>query len=278
MKLTLPFLIFICILLTSCNLSSGLTSATETVSLSQTISPGDRSLDTPTLIPSAPIPPTSTSSQTPKPSYTPIASSSPTMTLFPTATQTFDVLRVPTRTPESPAQCPPENPTLVPSFDVPEGICFDIQTQVLDFLNTGGRLQRIVDEFKNSASQVDLTNDGAPELTIAECNFRVYSCKNGQYQTILDADSIEGVSRILAVEDMNFDGIPELIIGGWIWPYSNASTTYYKILEWDGRQFKNLVSHPDFESRYGGGGIRNGWIYSEGYAEPGNFMQSNMSL
>jgi hypothetical protein len=166
----------------------------------------------------------------------------------------------------------------VPAFEIPPKFCLDTGSQVVDFLNAGGQAQRVVDEMTDSASLVDLTNDGIPELTNAECNFRVYSCQDGQYQTILDMGDKEGFSDILAVEDMNLNGVPELIIGGGVWPYSNAPIIYYRILEWDGQQFKNLVSHPDFRSRYGGGGIHGGWIYSEGYADPGDFMQSTMSV
>lgn len=266
------FLIFILLTLTGC------ASPSEPVLPAQTITPESRPTKTPIFTPSTTLTTIPTYTLTPKASGTPAASPSPTNTLVPSATPTFDASNVITWTPVSPAECPPENPELVPTFAFPQKLCLDVESQVLDFLNAGGQLQRVEKELYNAATQVDLTNDGVTEFTIAGCTFQVYSCMNGQYETILDIGDKEGFSHILAVEDMNLNGVPELIIGGDGGPFTNASTVYYRILEWDGQTIRNLVSHPDFRSRYNGGGIVNGWIYSDGVGREDSNIWENMSL
>jgi hypothetical protein len=160
----------------------------------------------------------------------------------------------------------------------PEKFCLDVETQVLDFLNAGGELQAVLNDLDQSATKVDLTDDGVPELAIAECSLRIYGCSQGQYVKMLDMGDREGYSRILAIKEMNLDGVPELIIGGGVQPFSNAPTMYYRILEWDGGQFRNLVEQPDFRSKYRGGGIRNNWIFSEGIGRGVDSIWEDWSL
>lgn len=244
----------------------------------------------PTLQPSLIIrTPTAIHSPTIKPSLTPRPSATielsitfaqnPTVTKTPLPSATFDASHSVRRTLSPPAQCPAENPGLVLDLQPdPQKFCLDVETQVLDFLNAGGKLQDIVNDLGRIAVKADLTNDGVPELAIAECKFRIYGCSEGQYTKMLDMGDREGYSRVLAIKDMNLDGVPELIIGGGVQPFSNAPTMYYRILEWEDRQFRNLIDQPDFESSYRGGGIRNNWIYSEGVGRGVDSIWENWSM
>jgi tetratricopeptide (TPR) repeat protein len=222
-------------------------------------------------------------SKSPQPSSTldiaPAATRTRINTLVPSPTATFDAFAAITRTPGNPAECPQENPELEFSFTPdPDKFCFDAEAQVLDFLNAGGQRKAIINEFSSSTTEQDLTGDGISELVIEECRFRIYSCANGKYAKVLDAKQPEGYSRLFAVQDMNLDGVSEIIVGGDSSPFSNSSRMYYQIFEWDGEQFRNLIEHPDFYSRYGGSGIIQNWLYSYGVGEGVRSIWDNWSL
>lgn len=68
-------------------------------------------------------------------------------------------------------------------------------------------------------------------------------------------------------------------MGGDVSPFSNASTIYYRILEWDNNQgFRNLSEQPDFRSRLAGSGVSNNWIFSEGIGRGVQSIWDNLRL
>jgi tetratricopeptide (TPR) repeat protein len=95
-----------------------------------------------------------------------------------------------------------------------------------------------------------VTNDNTPELVIEANRLYVFSCFNGKYQTTLVVNPIPGenYSPSIAIQDMNLDGIPELVIsrtyGG------QTATLQVELLEWDGKQFRSLFAKDNVCSRH----------------------------
>lgn len=189
----------------------------------------------------------------------------------PTYTPTINTANIITRTPAPPAQCPIEKPGLSfnPQFESP--FCLDVNSQVIDYLNDGGQLQAVADRLNTEI--IDLTGDNVPELTVSGCSFQIYSCNEGQYVMPLDYGRYD--LRILAIKDMNLDGIPELIISQNDFP---TDYMYYTIFEWDGQQFQNLIKQPDFYSRYDGGRVEDNSIVSTGIGRGLDNILENWSL
>lgn len=173
---------------------------------------------TPTLTPSPTRTPTSTPSKTPHPSITP------------SITPTFDVSSIVTRTLSPPAQCPNENSELVVElsefFEGPIENRGKIQP-VLEFLNAGGSVQALGAAFEDHYSQhfefytkesfvhKDVTGDEVPEILLV-ANWRwfyILGCNGGEYQEMMqwNWDSTKAIN-ILFVEDLNINGIPEIVI------------------------------------------------------------------
>lgn len=214
---------------------------------------------TPTTSPSqvspslAPSPsPTLSFTTTPKPTLTPTLSPTSTSTPRPQPTATFNAALAIKRTPEPPAQCPKENPSLVPTFVLPKGFTpdLDFEQAILDFLNSGGTRRAIINYLQKQIREEalfekDLTNDGVPELIVGEKRLRIYTCKDGKYYTAADLQDWLFVPPLVAsIKDMNLDGLPEIIIQRHepiYYPASVSITLQYQILEWDGEKFQNLV-------------------------------------
>ena len=157
------------------------------------------------------------SSRTPQPTFTLAPLQFFTLTPYPikSSTPTFDASHLSTYTPAPAAECPKQTTNTIPVFKSDSNkFCSDTEIQVLDFLNAGGKIESVVTALKGSATKLDLTNDGIPELAIAECSFRIYSCDDGQYIKVLEMGDKEGYSHVIDVKDLNLNGIPELIIGG----------------------------------------------------------------
>ena len=121
----------------------------------------------------------------------------------------------------------------------------DLVTPVLNFLNQGGSQQAVVQVFKQSnwrTFEGDLTADNVPELGVFEPFLSVLGCINGKYEVLLDAQiEIWGWSEIVSTQDINRNGVPELVVHnpdacGII---GRCSEAY--IYEWNGQQFKNIV-------------------------------------
>ncbi len=209
---------------------------------------------TPSLtVDNAPEPP-ATSTPVPteiKPTRTPMPSLTPTATdilplqkvlltsYFDSPTPTLDVAQVMTVTPVEAAVCPEINPDVV----FGEGIQWnniDLRAEerlayVLYYLNQGGSMEAILEEleYKNGIPQAyygDLNGDEVPELLMRFYGghflvaLELLGCVDGEYENLYTVE-LNGMTRvdILKVEDMNLDGLPEVLIE--IWP--SVGTGYW---------------------------------------------------
>jgi len=224
----------------------------------------------------------------------PLSSATSTSTATPTLSPTiqspkdFDVSSILTQTPSVPAQCPEQDKSLVSDFSAlfdkaklyDRDIERNIEQPILDFLNRGGSPKLVVGAFNkgfegkmSESFQQDLTNDNVPELIVSDFLLHVFGCKNGQYVLLLKVDPGNWVikySDLRFVEDMNINGIPDLVVSEWVGDINLYVPETYRILEWDGSTFKDLIIQPEFESRYGAGGAKNGHVWIDGswsYAE-----------
>jgi len=159
-----------------------------------------------------------------------------------------------TRTPSLPAQCPAAkqtvtipNPETLPPPDDPRPDPQLFEKTILDILNGGG-IESLITAFsgyytERDLAHEDITGDGIAELIIG---FRalltgklyVFGCDQQQYKTLLVEDSIYDYRpAILAIRDLNLDGVKELVI--------EQTTCHYctgiRVYEWDGQQFQSLV-------------------------------------
>lgn len=201
---------------------------------------------------------TSTPSPTPTrtliPSATPTASVTPLPTI-PTFTPTFDVSTIVTVTPAPKAECPKENPSLMPSFPIrtDENYFLENSAEILQYLNDGGELKKAVERLKKTAPSYsppiieDVTGDKIPELVFVdyavEPKLHVFSCADGQYRNISPdiSDDLTGYSTAIQamVNDPNQNGITDILL---ITSCSRAlGCTSLFILEWNGSEFTNLT-------------------------------------
>lgn len=178
-------------------------------------------------------------------------------------------------------QCPEQNKELVPEFGnffnkakmYDPSIKREIEKPVLDFLNKGGSPDKVIDAFAKGFEengsrffQQDLTNNNVPELIIDDFLLHIFGCKSGKYESILKIDPGGAIahSNIFLIQDMNLNGSPDLIISEWRGDINLYVPEIYRIMEWDGAHFKDLITQPDFESRYGGGGANDGHVWIDG--------------
>jgi len=175
---------------------------------------------------------TPTATQTPTATFTPL----PTISTF---TPTFDVSTIVTVTPAEKAECPKENPSLVPEFPYcKNGDCLagPYHEEMLNYLNAGGSLKRL--ENKNWETILDLTGDGIKDLIHSDLGaIYIYGCKEGKYATLLEFKGIETSPQIETIIDLNQNGIPEIILSN-TEGYAYFSIT---ILEWDSNKFTSLI-------------------------------------
>src|SRR5574340_540385 len=201
-----------------------------------------------------PIEPTTapTQTKTPFPSSIPsiVAIDTPTPTLNPrlvkvlTATSDLDYLV--TVTPSQPQLCPELNPSITPEI-VPNYILapdnYSYSDSILEYLNAGGSpdiLQNYLSLNSRTWVQIDLTVDRVPELLVAILGFNVFMCEGGEYSNRLSLQLLGDPSdlKIAAIEDMNQNGIPELILEDAIF---SAGINMFRIYEWDGHEFQSLI-------------------------------------
>ena len=214
---------------------------------------------------STPIPPTSTVpkiipivpsrtftpqlTQTPSLSRTPLFTTvgpSSTLTLDPAAfLSTFDPKIAVTRTRSSPQKCPTVNADLEPeaslNYSYMDGDFKKTFQYIFDYLNGGGQPERIRDYLNlppNFWAQMDLTGDGVPELVIAIHGVDILMCKDGKYIAVMHALSEPDLADILAINDMNLDGVPEIVFRGGI---ISPGVLVYCIYEWNGTNFQSLI-------------------------------------
>ena len=178
-------------------------------------------------------------------------------------------------------QCPKQNEDLVPEFGnlfnketmYDPDVKRDIEQPILGFLNKGGSPDKVIEAFTKGFEgnesrffQKDLTHDNVPELIIGDFLLHIFGCQNGQYLTLLKVDPGGAIafSNIFLIQDMNLNGIPDLIISEWRGDINLYIPKIYRIMEWDGTCFKDLITQPDFESRYGGGGANESHVWIDG--------------
>ena len=168
------------------------------------------------------ITPSSIPTNTSIPTTTPTASITPLPTI-PTFTPTFDASTIVTVTPAPKAECPEEDPSLKPDFQL-EYYSNNADHKIPEFLRKGGAISIIVNEISkvyNASSYrfIDVTNDGLPELifdgfTKFYDTFYILRCQKGRYVVFSGQDSM-GVSEgftIYQIVDMNKNSIPEMVI------------------------------------------------------------------
>jgi hypothetical protein len=191
---------------------------------------------------SAPPAQTSTLTLSPTITQTPI---SPTATVtplptIPTFTPTFDASTIVTVTPGERAECPIENPNLVPDLKLAEtNACIEnaiknltdpsecanqnIDNEILGYLNQGGSIDKLTSylakfgQIENATfTYKDLTGDNVPELIFHDSNQRFggyyfYSCNSGKYNIQYIFGEGDDFITIFTVQDLNADGINEII-------------------------------------------------------------------
>lgn len=195
------------------------------------------------------LPPyTDTPISSPTPSVVCPSTSTPTLNpaLVKVLTTTPDFQKAVNRTPISPEKCPEINTSIVPELpkdytEMPPH--FSYSNAILEYLNAGGSpkvLQNYLSLDSRHWAKKDLTGDGAPEIMVSFIGHNIFMCEAGQYTNILNLP-LEGdpmASTLLAIQDMNLDGIPELAFQDEIF---SAGVRMYKIYEWDGKEFQSLI-------------------------------------
>lgn len=177
------------------------------------------------------------------PTLPPSATARPFASVTPRPSRTVTV----TAAPRHVGDCPEQNADLVPDFSVAfaEITNRDFIAPVLEFLNQGGSTRALIHAFEQADQRIfkgDLTGDEMPELGVFDPFLSVLGCINGKYEVLLDTQiEIWGWNEIVSTQDMNLDGIPELVVHN---PdacgiLGRCSEAY--IYEWDGQQFHSIV-------------------------------------
>ena len=212
----------------------------------------------PTISPTRREPPTWT--PTLHPTVTPIPSASPT--LGPLITRTL----------APPAVCPPPgNPARIEATSDTRVLIDEME----HYLDTGGRISDLGKELTEalqagispdslqslSVTNIDMTGDGVGEAVVgfelfdpSEGVFNalaILGCQAGRVRILLSDFAAEaGMSQMfyLATEDLNADGVPEIVYS--IEEFgAHDSTTFVSIREWDGEEFRRLVVAPSDRGR-----------------------------
>lgn len=200
----------------------------------------------------------SASATLPSNTGTPIPSSIPSATDIPTLTPTLNPALVKvltatpvfqnmaTRTPSQPQQCPKIDTSVRP--ELPKDYIeapphYSYLEAILEYLNAGGSpkvLQNYLVLDSRFWAEKDLTGDRVPELLVSIIGLNIFMCDHGQYTNPLSLP-LEGDPMsliLLGIQDMNLDGIPELVLQDEIF---SAGVRMYKIYEWDGKEFQSLL-------------------------------------
>lgn len=192
-----------------------------------------------------------------------------TPTLSPTPT--FDINSIRTSTLAPAAVCPQIEPEQVPTLSYNGEYRLGVpDTLYLDYLNTFGveaLLQAdrsTIDLNDRSYSRVllhqDLTNDGVRELIISHGPLYIFGCKDGKYQTLLatEKSAHDTVQRIIATNDLNRNGVPEILVH---LDTGTQADTYYRYFEWVNGEFASLFSYID---DFSGQEDDNVWVLANG--------------
>ena len=243
LRLRLPLAVLLLALL-ACS-GSGTPPPTPTINL---VAP------TATLAPSATLLATLTPTSAPA-TATPTLGA-PTSTAIPSATPSYAAASAIRATTEAPAACPTPGPEAPPA---PEFINFSpefrtsaavelVEQQALAYLNAFGPLPLI--QALQAAGKVDgldffyrdVTNDGVPDVAFAVREFFVFGCEAGAYTTQLQIEAALALSspRLETVQDMNLDGVPELVISQYSCGINNDCLEV-GVFEWSGAAFNALI-------------------------------------
>ncbi len=218
--------------------------------------------ETPTHLPSI------TSTKSLEPTSTNTATIDPTLLWWETPQGTLDLESTPTQLPTfempptsdfthvrqirltstPPAKCPPPSKTKLSLPDPLPNDAAEFQQSILDILNQGG-----IDKFwahysttfdKNDIAYEDLTNDGIKELVITSPGYayhpgylQVIGCQDGAFVNLFSQPGDVYSPHILAIKDVNNDGMNELVIRETTCEYCEGMWVY----EWDGHVFQSLV-------------------------------------
>jgi len=203
---------------------------------------------------------------------------------FDSPTPTFDSAQAVTVTPATAAVCPEVNPDVV----FGEGIqwnSIDLRAEerlayMLDYLNQGGSMEALLDylEYEGGLPRGysgDLNGDDVPELLMRFYGgdflvaLEFLGCVDGIYEKLYTVE-LNGMTRsdILLVEDMNLDGLPEVLIR--IMPIMGMGYwAEYQILGWDGESFWSLISQTEFRYFSYFGSFMWDWIELDGTGDEG---------
>ncbi len=251
---------------------------TSTATTAPTRTPTTAPTSTPTTIP------TRTPTATPTDTLEAASSPSSTPTLGPRVT----------RTPAPPEVCPAsseQTPVIVairPGTAIVEGF----EPQIKDYLDNGGSVDGLRDALsgltltdadgtswlaRTQVVAVDVTGNTTPDVVVALTFFVegqyadgglfVYRCQGGQYQggavSALGGQVLSAAGPdpgIRAIQDMNGDGVPEIVFSyiEIIGTHANF-TRLFRIVEWDGSQFVDLIQSDSYRRNtapvYNGDGV-----------------------
>ena len=267
-----------------------LVSACAPATQSTPISVIDNATSTPSPIPTA--------TRTALPTATQTASITPLPTI-PTFTPTFDVSTIVTVTPAPKAECPIENSNIVPKLKLAEtNACLEnarknqadpfacanqnIYNDILDYLNLGGEINKIINQLKSfnqtensTFAYEDLTGDDVPEFVFHDSNqiyggYYFYSCNSGKYNIQYKFDEVDDGIKIFSIQDLNADGINEIT-------FTVRNT--FAILSWNTSTYIELIWIREFGKQYQVTDINNDGIMeiilsgiSQPYWEPHDVM------
>lgn len=132
-----------------------------------------------------------------------------------------------------------------------------LENALLHALNNGQTAQLLArygcTSYPCANSQIgysDLTQDDRPEIifsgSLQSSTLYVFGCTRGTYQTLLreQASSALGAPYIVTVQDMNANGLPDLVTAQFTCHYCTGVHVY----EWDGKHFSSLVRAPNLSS------------------------------
>jgi tetratricopeptide (TPR) repeat protein len=204
---------------------------------------------------------TVTNTPKPKPTITP----SPTVTLthtpdyLDTSTPypTFIAENIITATPDQPALCPVEDPSLIlnPDDFVKQYLntSYITDSSLAIMLSRGASFSQIKQFYNDTGfgDEIivkDMTNDGVDELIylFEKRHLEIFGCDGGGYKTIFYSDGLG--HNIDSVEDLNLNGIPDLVLS--YDPQANGVRIFH-VYEWNGQTMEQMeeIYHMAFEKR-----------------------------
>jgi hypothetical protein len=175
---------------------------------------------------------------------TPDTPDTPTITplpTIPTFTPTFDARTIVTATPAPRAECPVENPELIPDFPYCDATgCSGgpYSDATLIYLKSGGTLDKL--ESRKWGVIIDLTGDGLKEVAFAEYGkLYIYGCEEGRFTILTKIEGTQNTPSLDYIVDLNKNGIPELLFSN----YERRAFRSIQVIEWNGSKFKPLIKN-----------------------------------